>query len=96
MTSDLSSHDLMTSDRVNGTPVFSLAGERIGHVCNLSIDKVSGQGLGDLTGLSFLFGLPEKASRACGSGASDLSGHPGYLGGRPYRRVRPEADRDVR
>jgi len=43
MTSDLSNHDLITSDRVNGTPVFNLAGERIGHVDNLSIDKVSGQ-----------------------------------------------------
>lgn len=43
MTSEPSNHDLITSDRVNGTPVFNLAGDRIGHVDNLSIDKVSGQ-----------------------------------------------------
>jgi len=43
MTSQPSNHDLITSDRVNGTPVFDLAGQRIGHVDNLSIDKVSGQ-----------------------------------------------------
>ena len=43
MTSEPSKHNLITSDRVNGTPVFDLAGERIGHVDNLSVDKVSGQ-----------------------------------------------------
>jgi hypothetical protein len=43
MTSAPANHDLISSDRVNGTPVFNLAGERIGHVDNLSIEKVSGQ-----------------------------------------------------
>ena len=42
MTSEPSKHNLITTDRVTGTPVFNLDGERIGHVDNLSIDKVSG------------------------------------------------------
>ena len=38
-----SSHALITASRVNGTPVFNRAGQRIGHIEDLSIDKVSGQ-----------------------------------------------------
>jgi hypothetical protein len=36
-------HALITASRVNGTPVFNRAGERIGHIEDLSIDKISGQ-----------------------------------------------------
>ena len=36
-------HALITATRVRGTPVFNRAGDRIGHVEDLSIDKVSGQ-----------------------------------------------------
>jgi len=36
-------HALITSDRVEGTPVYNREGERIGHIDNLSIDKLSGQ-----------------------------------------------------
>ena len=36
-------HALITASRVHGTPVFNRAGERIGHIEDLSIDKVSGQ-----------------------------------------------------
>jgi sporulation protein YlmC with PRC-barrel domain len=36
-------HTLITASRVNGTPVYNRAGERIGHIEDLSIDKVSGQ-----------------------------------------------------
>lgn len=38
-----SEHTLITASRVHGTPVFNRAGERIGHVEDLSIDKASGQ-----------------------------------------------------
>jgi len=38
-----SPHHLIMSSRVTGTAVFNPAGERIGHVDDLSIHKVSGQ-----------------------------------------------------
>lgn len=43
MASAAPTHKLITASRVNGTPVFNRAGERIGHIEDLSIDKVSGQ-----------------------------------------------------
>ena len=43
MATETSHHDLITAGRVNGTPVVNLAGERIGHIDDLSIDKVSGE-----------------------------------------------------
>lgn len=36
-------HTLILANRVEHTPVFNEAGERIGHIADLSIDKVSGQ-----------------------------------------------------
>lgn len=36
-------HRLITASRVEGTPVFNTKGDRIGHVEDLSIDKLSGQ-----------------------------------------------------
>ncbi len=36
-------HPMITASRVHGTPVFSRAGERIGHIEDLSIDKATGQ-----------------------------------------------------
>jgi sporulation protein YlmC with PRC-barrel domain len=38
-----SSHHLIMASRVTKTAVFNSAGERIGHVEDLSIHKVSGQ-----------------------------------------------------
>jgi hypothetical protein len=38
-----SPHALITASRVNGAAVYNPAGERIGHIDDLSIDKVSGQ-----------------------------------------------------
>ena len=43
MTDVASTHPMITASRVNGTPVFNRAGERIGHIEDLSIDKVTGQ-----------------------------------------------------
>jgi hypothetical protein len=43
MTSETSTKSLIMARRVKGTPVFNLTGEQIGHIEDLSIDKVSGQ-----------------------------------------------------
>lgn len=40
---ETSEHKLITASRVAGTPVLNREGERIGHVDDLSIDKLSGQ-----------------------------------------------------
>lgn len=36
-------HDLIASDRVEGTAVYNRAGERLGHISNFMVDKRSGQ-----------------------------------------------------
>jgi sporulation protein YlmC with PRC-barrel domain len=38
-----SEHKLITASRVSGTPVLNREGQRIGHVEDLSIDKLTGQ-----------------------------------------------------
>ena len=38
-----STHDVISSDRVEGTAVYNLAGDKLGSVDDLMIDKVSGQ-----------------------------------------------------
>ena len=43
MTDAVTTHALITASRVSGTPVFNRAGERIGHIEDLSIDKRTGQ-----------------------------------------------------
>ncbi len=43
MTEQVSPHKLITASRVTGTAVFNPEGERIGHVEDLSIDKVTGE-----------------------------------------------------
>lgn len=43
MTSSILSHDVISSDRVEGTKVYNTAGEKLGSVDDLMIDKVSGQ-----------------------------------------------------
>ncbi|MGC4252043.1 MAG: PRC-barrel domain-containing protein [Sphingobium sp.] len=35
--------DLIASDRVEGTAVFNLAGEKLGHISNFMVEKQSGQ-----------------------------------------------------
>ena len=40
---DTTGHPLILSSRVTGTPVFDRAGTRLGHVDDLSIEKVSGR-----------------------------------------------------
>ena len=43
MTSTTVSHDVISSDEVEGTKVYNTAGEKLGSVDDLMIDKVSGQ-----------------------------------------------------
>src|SRR5688500_20197036 len=40
---DTTGHPLILSSRVTGTPVFDRAGTRLGHVDDLSIEKVTGR-----------------------------------------------------
>jgi sporulation protein YlmC with PRC-barrel domain len=43
MASPRSSHDVISSNKVEGTTVYNTAGEKLGSVDDLMIDKVSGQ-----------------------------------------------------
>jgi sporulation protein YlmC with PRC-barrel domain len=43
MTSPTRTHDVISSDKVEGTTVYNTAGEKLGSVDDLMIDKVSGQ-----------------------------------------------------
>jgi hypothetical protein len=51
---------LITARRVNDTPVFSLLGERIGHIEDLSIGKVSGQVVHALLSFGGFLGIGER------------------------------------
>lgn len=59
MASAQSPHAMITASRVTGTPVFDHHGERIGHVHDLSIDKVSGQCLYALLSFGGFLGVGE-------------------------------------
>ncbi|GAA0307347.1 hypothetical protein GCM10009087_16690 [Sphingomonas oligophenolica] len=55
-----SDHTLILSSRVNGTPVFDRAGERIGHVDDLSIARVSGEVVYAIMSFGGFLGIGEK------------------------------------
>jgi hypothetical protein len=55
-----SPHPLITASRVNGTPVYNSDGEKIGHVDDLSIDKVSGQVIYALLSFGGFLGIGER------------------------------------
>jgi len=57
---DRSDHKLILSSRVNGTPVFNRAGERIGHVDDLSIEKLSGKVVYAILSFGGFLGIGEK------------------------------------
>lgn len=57
---DDSAHHLITASRVNGAPVFDPDGDRIGHIEDLSIDKVSGQVLYALLSFGGFLGIMER------------------------------------
>ena len=60
MATEPSTHSLITAERVNGTPVFNRAGDRIGHVEDLSINKVSGQVVHALLSFGGFLGIGER------------------------------------
>lgn len=57
---DDSAHKLILSSRVNGTPVFNETGERIGHVDDLSIERVSGNVVYAIMSFGGFLGIGEK------------------------------------
>jgi hypothetical protein len=60
MADDVSTHPLITAERVRGTPVFNNGGERVGHIEDLSIDKVSGEVVYALVAFGGILGIGEK------------------------------------
>ena len=57
---DTSSHPLILSSRVTGTPVYDRAGTRLGHVDDLSIEKVSGRTIYAIMSFGGFLGIGEK------------------------------------
>lgn len=57
---DRAEHDLILSSRVNGTPVYNRDGTRIGHVDDLSIEKVSGRTAYAIMSFGGFLGIGEK------------------------------------
>jgi hypothetical protein len=57
---DASSHPLILSSRVTGTPVFDRAGTRLGHVDDLSIEKVSGRTVYAIMSFGGFLGIGER------------------------------------
>lgn len=57
---DAANHSLITASRVEGTPVFNRAGERVGHIEDLSIQKASGQVTYALLSFGGFLGLGER------------------------------------
>ena len=55
-----SDHTLILSSRVNGTPVFDNAGQRIGHIDDLSIERVSGEIVYAIMSFGGFLGIGEK------------------------------------
>lgn len=59
MASRNSPHQMISSRRVTGTPVFDDHGDMIGHVHDLSIDKLTGQVTYALLGFGGFLGIAE-------------------------------------
>jgi hypothetical protein len=57
---DRSSHPLILASRVNGTTVFNKAGDKIGHIDDLSIEKVSGKVIYAIMSFGGFLGIGEK------------------------------------
>lgn len=53
-------HPLILSSRVTGTPVYDRAGTRLGHVDDLSIEKVSGRTIYAIMSFGGFLGLGER------------------------------------
>jgi hypothetical protein len=59
MADETSIHDLIMASRVTGAAVFNKAGERIGHVDDLSIEKTSGRVLYAIMSFGGFLGIGE-------------------------------------
>lgn len=57
---DTSGHPLILSSRVVGTPVFNREGDRLGHVDDLSIEKVSGRAIYAIISFGGFLGIGER------------------------------------
>jgi hypothetical protein len=68
-----SPHDLIMANRVTDTPVFNRAGDRMGHIDNLSIDKVSGQVVCAMLSFGGFLGIGDKLHARPGDGWSTTS-----------------------
>jgi hypothetical protein len=55
-----SPHAFITSSRVVGAPVFNLAGDRIGHVYDLSVEKETGQVMYGILSIGGFLGVGER------------------------------------
>jgi len=53
-------HPLVLSSRVTGTPVYDQAGNRLGHVDDLSIEKDSGRAIYAIVSFGGFLGIGEK------------------------------------
>ena len=53
-------HPLILSSRVTGTPVYDRAGTRLGHVDDLSIEKVSGRAIYAIMSFGGFLGIGER------------------------------------
>src|SRR6185436_2737416 len=60
MAEETSPHPLITASRVKDAPVYNKAGDRIGHIEDLSIDKLSGQVVYALMSFGGFLGIGEK------------------------------------
>src|SRR3954466_16407334 len=74
-----SDHTLILASRVNGTPVFDRAGERIGHVDDLSIERVSGEVVYAIMSFGGFLGIGEKFHPLPWSLLEYDSGRGGYV-----------------
>ena len=74
-----SPHALITASRVKGTPVFDRAGERIGHVEDLSIDKASGQVRYALLAFGGFLGVGDRFHPLPWSALAYDTGRSGYV-----------------
>jgi len=60
MAAETSSHDLILSSRVTGAPVLTPAGDRLGHVEDLSIHKRSGEVIYAILSFGGFLGIGER------------------------------------
>lgn len=76
---DPTDHTLILGSRVNNTPVFDQAGEQIGHVADLSIERVSGKVIYAIMSFGGFLGIGEKFHPIPWSLLDYVPEHSGYV-----------------